>query len=262
MPRRLPLLAVISFALLFTGSAWAQCAVDEVAIVADRDNTLYEDATGMLSNGAGANFFVGRTAQGSEETRRGLLHFDVASVVDPGLTIASATLMLNLNMAAGGGMVSVGLHSVESDWGEGTSVAGGGGGAGGPASAGDATWVNTFFSTVDWATPGGDFAAGASAVATVDSSTFTTYSWTSATMESDVQAWLDTPATNFGWLVQGDESMTTTAMRFASRENTGNEPILCLALSGPVGAEIPTVSTYGLMLLSLLLAVVALRRLN
>jgi len=262
MPRRLPLFIVLALALLSTGSAWAQCAVGEVAITADRDNTLYEDATGMLSNGAGINFFVGRTLQGSDEIRRGLLHFDVAAAVDAGSSITSATLMLNLNMAASGAMLSVGLHNVESDWGEGTSVAGGGGGGGGAAATGDATWVNTFFSTVDWTALGGDFDALASATATVDGSMLTTYAWTSAAMAADAQFWLDSPATNFGWLVQGDESATGTALRFASRENTGNEPTLCLAVLAPAAPAIPTTSTYGLVLLSLLLAVAALRRLS
>ena len=33
-------------------------------------------------------------------------------------------------------------------------------------------------------------------------------------MVADVQSWLDNPATNFGWLVLGDESDILTAKRF------------------------------------------------
>lgn len=262
MSRRPQLLVVLCLAagLLSAGSAWAQCAVDEVVITADRDNTLYEDLTGMLSNGAGDFLFAGRSG-GTPDIHRGLIHFDVAGAVDPGSSITSATLMLLLNQPADNGIRNVGLHNVQTDWGEGTSVAGTGEGGGGPAATGDATWVNTFFNTANWTSLGGDFDAGASATTSVDASVDGTYSWTSAAMATDVQSWLDSPATNYGWLVQGDESASSTALRFASRENSGNEPTLCLAVTAP-SPEIPTASTYGLILLTLLLAGAALRRLN
>ena len=32
------------------------------------------------------------------------------------------------------------------------------------------------------------------------------YTWSSAQMVADVQGWLDNPASNFGWLMLGDES--------------------------------------------------------
>ena len=37
-------------------------------------------------------------------------------------------------------------------------------------------------------------------------------------MVSDVQQWLDSPATNFGWAVLGNEERPQTAKRFDSRE--------------------------------------------
>ena len=71
------------------------------------------------------------------------------------------------------------LHRVLSDWGEGTSGAGGdplhmGGGGGSPATAGDATWLHTFFDTSFWANPGGDFSSTASAARSVDQPGFYT----------------------------------------------------------------------------------------
>ena len=44
-------------------------------------------------------------------------------------------------------------------------------------------------------------------------------------MVSDVQSWLDNPATNYGWALIGDESTKTTARRFASREGV-SQPAL------------------------------------
>ena len=45
------------------------------------------------------------------------------------------------------------------------------------------------------------------------------YTWSSAQMIADVQSWLDNPAINFGWLVLGDESTSTTTKRFDTRES-------------------------------------------
>jgi len=46
------------------------------------------------------------------------------------------------------------------------------------------------------------------------------YSWgTNAAMVADVQSWLASPSTNFGWIVVGDESANLTAKRFGSREH-------------------------------------------
>ena len=54
---------------------------------------------------------------------------------------------------------------------------------------------------------GGDFSGTASASQSVGA--IGQYTWSSAQMVADVQSWLDTPASNFGWLVLGDESTST-----------------------------------------------------
>ena len=41
-------------------------------------------------------------------------------------------------------------------------------------------------------------------------------------MVADVQAWLDDPSTNFGWIVVGDETQNETAKRFLTVESTSN----------------------------------------
>ena len=35
---------------------------------------------------------------------------------------------------------------------------------------------------------------------------------------SDVQSWIDNPASNHGWLLKGDESLSGTARKLTSRE--------------------------------------------
>ncbi len=118
------------------------------------------------------------------------------------------------------------MHRVAKNWGEGTSNAtlgAGGGGAGGSATTGDATWLHTFFDTERWEKPGGDFTAAASS--SVEVAANGDYVWRSATMVDDVQAWVDHPDSNFGWLLRGDENSVSTAKRFGSRES-GTPPVL------------------------------------
>ena len=38
-------------------------------------------------------------------------------------------------------------------------------------------------------------------------------------MVADVQLWLDTPATNFGWLLRGNEITSQSVKRFDTREH-------------------------------------------
>jgi len=202
---------------------------DQVSIVASRDNTLYEDAGGALSNGAGIHFFAGRVGlTGGGRIRRGLMYFDVATNVPSGSTINAATLQLNLSKTINAGSETVSIHRMQADWGEGASDALLEEGSGVAAMSGDATWVHTFFNTSFWAVPGGDFTATPSASAAVGI-TLGPYSWGSTPeMVQDVQDWLFNPGSNFGWLVQGDESTATTAKRFDTHENAvaGNRPTL------------------------------------
>lgn len=181
-----------------------------VTLTPSQDNTLFESPTGTLSSGAGPFLFAGRTNQGL--TQRALFAFDL-SALPPGARIDSARLTLSMNQTSAGDQTMT-LHRVTAAWGEGTSSAMGGQGA--PATAGDATWLHRFFDTDLWATPGGDFEATPSASAVVGAAG--TYTWTADPMAADVQAWLDDPATNFGWILLGNETANQTSKRFDSRE--------------------------------------------
>lgn len=205
---------VFATACLLVHSSIPAVSGDVVSIVSDKDNTLYEDSAGLLSNGAGDHFFASQTANG--EIRRGLLHFDVAGAIPNGSTINNVTLTLNMSRAIGGDQ-DVNLHLALADWGEGTSDAPREEGGGTSATAGDATWIHTFFPGSLWTNPGGDFLAAASATQIVGG--VGSYSWNSAVMVSDVQGWLDNGSSNFGWIVVGDESGFELAKRFDTREN-------------------------------------------
>ena len=201
-----------------------------VNLSAVKDNTLYEHSSGALSNGAGGHFFAGRT-NASALIRRGVIAFDIAGNISSGSTVNSVKLTLHMSQS-GVGDETVELHKILADWGEGTSnssVRGGGGGA--SASSGDATWIHTFFNSSTWTTAGGDFSATVSASATVGG--VGDYTWDStAQMVADVQAWLDDPSTNFGWLLKGNEG-ARSAKRFDSRENgtAANVPVLTITFT-------------------------------
>jgi len=205
-----------------------------------QDNTLYEDATGALSNSAGQYFFVGRTAQLANSIRRGLIAFDIAGHIPPGSIIVSATLRFNMSRTIAG-PEPVELHTLTAGWGEGTSNAPGEGGSGTAATSGDATWIHGFYPSTLWTTPGGDFVVTASATTTVGSAGF--YSWgTTTNMVADVQTWLDAPATNFGWLLLGNET-TTTAKRFNTKENSDptTHPALIVEYAPPYAIYLPII---------------------
>jgi len=194
------------------------------SIPADRDNTLYEDAQGDRSNGAGEFMFVGRTNEASEDIRRALVRFPVADSIPAGAQIDSVFLELTVTRTVVDlGAKTVSIHKVLSDWGEaGSDASTGGGGAGSgdgaPAQPGDATWLHTFFDTTTWSTPGGDYSATASATASIDG--VGTHRWgTTPEMTTDVQGWLDNDGGNFGWLVREKELLARTAMRLDTREN-------------------------------------------
>ena len=195
-----------------------------------RDNTLYQDPTGALSNGSGEHLFASRTLQITNDLRRCVVAFDVASVIPPNATILSAELNLTLNKSRLG-TFNFDLHKLTSDWGEGSSDALLEEGGGAVSAANDATWLHTFFNSMFWSNPGGDYSPTISS-STLIGSTLGTYIFPSTPqMVADVKDWYDNPATDFGWIVIGDETAAGSAKRFGSRENpSGGRPTLTLTL--------------------------------
>lgn len=229
-------LTLVMLALLAYTQIWSQTTV---VLEATRDNTLFESNSGSLSNGAGTELFVGTT--NNNDRRRALIRFDLSSI-PAGAVISAATLTLRMDRTVSGNQ-NVAVHTVLADWGEGSSDAGGQEGRGANATTNDATWIHRFFNTSNWTSAGGDFTSAASATTSVGGNG--NYNWTSTKLAADVQAWLNAPSTNFGWIVIGNESTDRTAKRFASREHgtAANRPKLSVTYTSTVCAA-PSITTF------------------
>jgi hypothetical protein len=124
-----------------------------------------------------------------------------------------------------GGPASVfDLNRMLSNWGEGNGSDMGGS----PGLAGQSTWLTRFGAGSPWTTPGGDFFTTASATRSIGG--FGSYTFAStAALVSDVQGWLSSPSSNFGWMLRSEsETTATTIRRFGSRNDTANSPVLTI----------------------------------
>ena len=208
----------LPFALVLSLSVHGQ--VD--TLLPTQDNTLYESASGSLSNGAGPFFFSGVTNQG--QLRRGLLHFDLQGLAMPlGSVIDSVHVKLWCDKNSS--VVDLSLHRADQLWGEGSSATSTQHGKETAATNGDATWTDAIFGATvpaPWNTPGGDFSTSASATSSVAANN-ASYTWSSAQLTSDVLDMMSNPNTNFGWLLKADdESVVGTAKRFNTKENNNS----------------------------------------
>lgn len=214
--------------LLFALATTAGAATLELQPVAD---TMLCENTNE-SNGAGDYLFVGNTGEASSvDTRRALLRYDIAGALPAGSTITSASITGTVSRSTGTTATGT-LHRLNASWGEAGSHASGGEGRCATAFPGDATWADRITPGSPWSTAGGDFAASPSASTTM--ATFGDFTWGSTpSMVADVQGWLDSPATDFGWLVRGDEAPLNSAKRFSSRENFGGGTALTVDFDAP-----------------------------
>lgn len=238
--KKLSLMLIPVSILCLPGALQAQCNADEIGVLSSRNNTLYEDAMGSLSNADGTYMFSGMSsAANGTLIRRALLHFDVSTAIPVGATITSVRLRLSSD-ATPIGTHDVSIHPVTSDWGNGTSDAGNPGNLGTAATTNDPTWLHTFYDTQFWTTEGGDY--DPVALATVSIGTSGSFWWGSnAAMIAEVEAWFADPSTNYGWIVIGNETTADSVKRFNKRFN---EPILCIGYTAS-GFQINTYTTNG-----------------
>jgi len=242
---------------------------DVAELPAMQDTTLYEDVNGRLGNGAGQYLFIGRTwdENGVDKLlRRALVKFDLG-VVPAGSTIDSVNFGITIDQVppiASNFILS--LHTVSENWGEGASNAPGPEGRGTTAQPGDATWLHRFYDSDVWNTAGGDFAPGAVASEPVSSAPQSVIFASSPQLVAAVQAWVDDPSSNHGWILLGDEIVTQNARRILSRENAGpGNPLLSIEFTPPPPVAIPTMTITGLLALVfslLIFGFTALRSVN
>jgi hypothetical protein len=202
--------------------AWLDCGFvgdsfgEMVGLTPSLDNSIYSE-NGSNSNGLGA-LFSGRNSQATPGIRRALLQFDIAGSIPAGSIIHSVSLgIYQLKHAANSTIETFELRPILSAWGQGTST---GGGSGGAATAGDATWTHRLFSSDLWMMPGGDFGAisGTGTIGIVESTLYTFSSQPG--LVADVQGWLNSPGTNFGWILRAaNESTLSNSREFGSRES-------------------------------------------
>jgi hypothetical protein len=213
-----PRLSFIATGLLIgiLGATTAAEAQIVTTFTANRDNTLYESTTGAFSNGAGSFMFVGTVGNtGGGDIRRALVGFNVSSI-PPLSRVTRAVLTLHMSRTISGAQ-TIQLRRVARNWGEGSSNANAQEGMGAPATTNDATWIHSTFPGTRWSQAGGDFVTTVSDTASVAG--IGDYTWTSAQMATDVQAWVNNPAANFGWILIGNEAAPGTAKRFDTSEN-------------------------------------------
>jgi len=181
---------------------------------------------------------------------RALLRFDVASQLPSTATVTSVTLTVRVTRTPliGGVDSANGLHKVLQPWTEGTKT--GDPNVGEPATAGEATWNARQHPSVLWASPGGgagfDYAAAASASTFITGIAAYTFESTS-NLVADVQSWLNSSNSNFGWiLLSSDEATPTTVRRFGSREAGTNGPSLLVEYTTQTIVPAPTITQAGL----------------
>jgi hypothetical protein len=167
----------------------------------------FGSAVSMVSGKIGSN--------GNGEIRRALFRFDLTGQVPQGATITGASLSVTV--------VKVPLSPINSNFDVYRLIR--------PWDEGTVTW-NSASSGVAWDSPGaegpGDFIPTASSFVFVSGLATYTFPAFDALL-ADIQAWVDNPATNFGWLlVSEDETDFKTARHFATRESIVNAPTLTI----------------------------------
>jgi len=219
------------------GAPIAEAGIVTAVLTPAADATIFEE-NGDSSDAKGQGLFAGRDR--IDNRRRAFLRFNLAGV-PTGVAVSSVQVRLSMTRS---NSISVfaSLYRASGAWGEGTSDAGIPGGSGAPATPGDPTWTMRVYPAAPWISPGGDAAATPSAT-TLLGTALVNYLWTTTpALVSDVQGWIDLPATNFGWQLRMDESqIAPTAKRFGSREQSDGSlwPVLIVTYDDPAVGPSP-----------------------
>ena len=242
-------MAVVS-TLWFTSAADA----DVIVLQPAADASLIEV---VPDNNLGGHVFFNAGTTGSLNRNRGLMFFDLSTLIPAGSIITGVELAMDVVQQPDSNKnnSNFSLRRMLVSWGEGAQVPedGGSPGRGAPAASGESTWNHRFATGVPWSQPGGaegvDYSDSLSAVTVVTSIGEPVLFASAPGLVADVQAWADHPEANFGWMLKTElEDLRKTARGFASRES-GFGPTLTIEFT-PV-PEPGVLSFAGLFLLCL-----------
>eukprot|EP00043_Microstomoeca_roanoka_P004193 m.48097 g.48097 ORF g.48097 m.48097 type:complete len:284 (-) comp12379_c0_seq1:115-966(-) len=195
--------------------AISTATAETVTVFASMDTTICASDNGdQLANALGDGIYVGQTGQ--QLARRGLIHFNLSEITS-GSMISSVRIELYDRNFAQDEEFAISVHRVLQPWQEGTSTFPGGKCA--KAGGNDASWKYSNVATnTTWRTVGGNYTVEKSALTSVGSSE-SYYIWQDERLVRDVQAWIDDPASNYGWILIGDEETVRSVKSFVSRQN-------------------------------------------
>lgn len=212
-----------------------------VSAFAASADTFINSAVPDNNDGTSPSIYTGENGQAG--LMRGLLQFTLPPALQGRVTVSRVTLTM---ITRGTGMAETmpptaateSLQAVGVAWVEGAGFGDGSTAntVGQACGTSGATWNQpNCAGATPWA--GGTVSATVSGTATVPSSLETAVTWDSdapgnAGMVDDVQAWIDSPATNHGWRISSTtEGSMGQAQRFYSREVSGKGPTLSATAS-------------------------------
>jgi hypothetical protein len=113
--------------------------------------------------------------------------------------------------------VGVSVHRLLAPWTEGAGAASAADGK--APTPGDSTWTDRAYPDFPWSQPGGDFSPLASSAVMLagDFGPFALLEWSAPGLVADVQAWIDNPDSNHGWILISDESSPGKELVFRNR---------------------------------------------
>ena len=244
-------------ALSLTALSLMSLSADSLVLIPSADTAIYGD-DGRTDSNAGLSPQIPSGGRGSiigGAPVRILIRTDLATQLPTGARITDASLSLHVARIPGGGAqaATFGLHRMLVPWIEGRALAGNPGA--GDAQDGEPTWNNRVHPDTPWGTPGGepgvDFTADAATTrlfpGTSTAGNRVAFNFTAAGI-AELQAMLDDPSTNHGWMLKADaedETTPKTARLFSSKDNLtpdavalANRPTLCVTFT-PLGGISP-----------------------
>ena len=242
-------------ALSLTALSLMSLSADSLILILSADTAIYGDA-GRTDSNAGLSPQLPSGGRGSMidgDPVRILIKSDLASQLPTGSRITDASLSLHVARIPGGGAqaATFGLHRMLVPWIEGRALAGNPGA--GDVQNGEPTWNNRAHPDTPWGTPGGEPGVDFTAIAvttrlfpgTSTAGNRVAFNFTAAGI-AELQAMLDDPSTNHGWMLKADaenEATPKTARLFTSKDNLtqdavalANRPSLSVTFTPPAAS--------------------------